>query len=441
MRASDGKKLFGENENEKLIPASTLKVLTSAAILHYFSPYEKIKTKFYYTKTLTQGVITGDLYAVGNGDPCLISENLWQIASDLKNMGIKKILGQIVIDQNLFIDPFRDSSRISYEEKSTNAYDAPISAFGVNFNTLAVAVAPAEKMGQKALVHLDPYPVDEVYIENSTVTVSHHEGTKLSIERIKSPQGIKLLVSGKISSKDPIKKFYRSIIDPTKTPGNILKAFLLGQGIAVQGKTTSGKLPPDAKELLTHESIGLGRMVEDLLNFSNNYIADVFLNKLSAEKGTDRQGSFQGGVNLLKKFLQNEIALKEEPFLVDGSGLSRKNRVSAADLAHILVYMSHRFDLFSEFLGAFPIAGKTGSLKDRFTQGQAKIFQGNLRAKTGTLPEGPVVCSLAGYFMSKTQGLIVFAIIQNGKPEQKQLGINELHLMQEEALVEQMKYL
>ena len=81
----------------------------------------------------------------GGGDPKLVSEDLWQIAADIHNLGIRRITGDIIIDNSLFQIQARDESRESGRKSSDNAWDAPVTAFGVNFNTLAISVAPAEE--------------------------------------------------------------------------------------------------------------------------------------------------------------------------------------------------------------------------------------------------------------------------------------------------------
>src|SRR5690606_38979914 len=126
------------------------------------------------------------LVVVGDGDPYIVSEKLWQLAADLDHLGIKEVEGNIVIDGRLFDGDGRDASRKSGTVHSANAYDAPVSAFGVNFNTLAVAVAPGERQGAPALANLDPVPIDGVTIRNHLKTV---DGSRSSYKVERTSKG------------------------------------------------------------------------------------------------------------------------------------------------------------------------------------------------------------------------------------------------------------
>ncbi len=104
VRVSDGKVLYEKNSSSILCPASVTKILVGAAAFHLYGPPSTIKTQFYLNRA------NGDLIAVGAGDPFLISEKLWQMAADVKNMGIKEISGNIIIDNSLFDGEARDFS-------------------------------------------------------------------------------------------------------------------------------------------------------------------------------------------------------------------------------------------------------------------------------------------------------------------------------------------
>ena len=130
IRVSDGKLLYGYNKDKHLIPASVTKLITSAAALKLWGAHHKFKTEVFYTGMRKKGVITGDIILKGDGDPYLVSEKLWQMAADLRILGLNKISGDLIIDQSLFPGDDRDSSRKAGRHSSANAYDAPVSALG-----------------------------------------------------------------------------------------------------------------------------------------------------------------------------------------------------------------------------------------------------------------------------------------------------------------------
>jgi D-alanyl-D-alanine carboxypeptidase len=122
-RLSDGQVLWEKDADQLVSPASVTKVITSAAALAKFSPVHTFKTTLYHTGTRQNQRVAGDLVIVGDGDPFLISEKLWQLAADLKNMGIKEFAGDLVIDNSLFDEEVRDESRKDSARLSHNAYN------------------------------------------------------------------------------------------------------------------------------------------------------------------------------------------------------------------------------------------------------------------------------------------------------------------------------
>ena len=102
IRVRDGKLLFSYNKDKALIPASVTKLVTSAAAIKLWGPNHTFKTKMFYTGRKSGGQIYGDLFIKGDGDPFLISEKLWQMASDLRNLGLKNVKGDLILDQSLF---------------------------------------------------------------------------------------------------------------------------------------------------------------------------------------------------------------------------------------------------------------------------------------------------------------------------------------------------
>ena len=98
----DGQTIFAHNAATQLSPASITKLLLAGTALAKFSPNYQFDTIFYTDGPLKAGQINGNLYVKGAGDPMLVNEILWQIAADLKHLGVKQITGQLVIDDSVF---------------------------------------------------------------------------------------------------------------------------------------------------------------------------------------------------------------------------------------------------------------------------------------------------------------------------------------------------
>ena len=432
VRLKDNKVLFQKAPHKMLSPASVTKLFTAAASLHYLGPHYTFKTPLYHTGSRKGPHINGDLIIKGSGDPMFVSEKLWQMAADLRHMGIRNISGDIIIDNSLFDGVFHDKARQGGKARSRHAYDAPLTAFAVNFNTFAVAISPGERVGHRGLVSLDPYPLRGLLVENKTRTSLSHLKTASRVSRITQKNAVKMVVSGQISQRDTVKKIYRSVGDPVKAAGEQVRAFLNKEGILVQGVVRGGLMPGHAKKLLTVTGYPLQKIVKGLNKYSNNYIADVLLKKLATTEAA--KGSLENGVLVVKEFLKKEVSIPPTFTLKNGSGLSPENRASAHQIVKILAYMEKRLDLFPEFLNSLPTAGIDGTLKDRFSSMRTKALKGIVRAKTGTLTAPVTVATLAGYLRHKKHGLVAFAILDNGIEGKRQPSLQDLKDRQDIAL-------
>jgi D-alanyl-D-alanine carboxypeptidase/D-alanyl-D-alanine-endopeptidase (penicillin-binding protein 4) len=448
VRIADNKVLFSLDPTKIVAPASVSKIVTAAAALVKFGPSKTFNTRFYRTGELKNGVVLGDLIVVGDGDSYLVSEKLWQMAADLRNMGVKEIRGNIVIDNSLFDEVSRDELRIGAVKGSSHAYDAPVSALGVNFNTIAVAMAPGNQIGSPAYVNLDPYAIQGVVIDNQLRTSAKKIAAGINLTRLTLGDGRqRLSASGVISADQAITKLYRSVSDNVQSSGEQIRSFLKSEGLTVPGKVRAGILPKGAALLYELESYPLSKVIDGLNHFSNNYVADVLIKRLGAafpRTGTPDapgQGSFENGMAVVTDFLKNDVGIKDKFIMKNGSGLTTENRISADQLCKVLTYLAKGLDVFPEFLASLSASGLNGTLEKRFGKQDTQSLQGKVRAKTGTLSEPISVSSLAGYVYHPVHGLLAFAILQNGVEGKKQPGIDALRNMQDHAIADFLKYL
>lgn len=437
-RIRDGKVLFESNADALLSPASATKVLTSAAALAYFGPAFTFTTPILYSGTLERQRLRGDLYVQGNGDPFLVSEVLWQTAVDLRHLGIREIAGNVIIDNTLFDNESRDESRLEGAQQSIHAYDAPVSAFAVNFNTVAVAFAPTTK-GKAAISEVTPFPLKNVRLVSRAMTIGGDDNAQVSVTRSALPNGgVSLKGSGVIGASARLKKVYRSAADPTVTSGDYLLGFLEKANIRVLGKVRTGKTPGTARRLYEINGFEMRRIVQGLNTFSNNFIADMLTKRLGAAFGDESKidapgsGSLKAGVKVLTDFLRGDVGIKSDFKLLNGSGLSTENRLSARQLLSVLNYMESRGDLYPDFLASLPANGWDGTLRKRINRDDS--MAGQIHAKSGTLTEPITVASLAGYFRHPKEGWISFVMIGNGREGRGQPGLQDLRNLQDDVL-------
>jgi D-alanyl-D-alanine carboxypeptidase/D-alanyl-D-alanine-endopeptidase (penicillin-binding protein 4) len=334
--------LLAVNVNKALVPASILKIATAAAALHYLEPTHRFTTEFRLSKE-------NDLYVLGRGDPYLVSEELDLIAHQLKSKGLNEV-------RNIYLDDryFQSNLVLHGTKRSINPYDAYNGALCVNFNTVFVKIAS--------------------------------DGTVRSAE----PQTPLTDLARKIALRSRQRGEVR--INLSESPekclryaGELTKAFLEMRSIHVQGKVAKAKRDSTAFPLfyLHRSSRTLAEISREMFKYSNNFMANqIFLAMGAARHGPPAtveksqlvMADFFGFLGLPR--------LKVE----EGSGLSRRNRITATQMIVVL-------DHFRPHRNLLPHEGKTWS-------------------KTGTLSD---VKSVAGYLGEEQASAISFVIMLNGR--------------------------
>lgn len=398
-------KIIFENKPEQLLtPASITKIATASAVLSAFPPGTKFKTELLSDSAIEGGRLKGNLYFRGGGDPGFVSENLWFLVNQFIRSGIKTIDGDIKVDDTIFdqvrFDDSRESNRVD------RAYDAPVGGLSFNWNAVNVFVRPGAT-GEKARVFLDPEN-SLVKLDNRTKTVS-----KGSSDIFTERKDNTIIVTGQIRKGDREITIYKNILQPEFWAGANLIEFLNQRGVQVKGKVTKGKTPPSAEVLASVDSKPIEAMLVDMNKFSNNFVAEMLTKQISS--GPDAPGSLAGGMHLIRSHLK-QIGVKENQFsLVNPSGLTRDNKISARAIWHILNHIHQDLRLFPEFIVSLPIAGIDGTLKKRMRGENGERW---VRGKTGFING---VVSLAGYAGRKNGQTMTFVFMYNGSADESKV--------------------
>lgn len=392
---------FGLNQEKDFTPASVTKIATASTVLRELGSSYKFQTTLWGLGHIKNGVLKSDLFLKGGGDPGFVSETMWFLVNELVRTGIKNIEGDLVVDDTNFdsirVDASRDPERVD------RAYDAPIGAMSFNWNSLNVFVRPGE-VGKNAVVILDP--IDGGFkIENKAKTV---KGRKTQVEV--SREGGRIVVRGSIGQDADEFVAYKNIDDPAIWSGQNLKFFLEQRGISLKGRVRSGKVDKAANLLAKAESKPVNQHVMDMMKFSNNYVAEMLTKDLAMVKGKT-PASLSEGMAIIRDNVASLGVSRSRFNLINPSGLSRKNKIKPIDLSRILAASYQNFPIFPEFLSAFPIAGRDGTLKRRMKDTEA---EGWVRAKTGLLTG---VVALAGYATRKDGSIRAFSFIYNGRAD------------------------
>ncbi len=397
--ARTGALLATHQADLQLNPASCMKIITAVAALAALGPDYHFETRLSADRAPDAAGRVGTLYLWGNGDPMLVSERVWTIAAALRSRGVESVK-DIVVD-----DRFFDGA--SYPRRAgadSRACSAPTSAVAMYFNTITVRVSPGHASGAPARAALEP-PVATIRLVNRAKTGG--KGTKIAVTRKASKEGDIITVSGTIASNAESAAFPKSITQPARYAGSVLRHMLLQNGITVTGKVRRGSAPKGAVLLTTQESRPLAELVRSMNKFSNNFMAEQILKHLGAIR-VGRPGSTAKGVAVLADHLKAAGIDPAALALENGSGYSDQTRISAQQLVAILVRAYRDFSLRPELIASLPILGVDGTAR-RYKA--APAVRGRGRGKTGTLNG---VTSLAGYVPMADGRIAAYAILANG---------------------------
>lgn len=400
--------LLDRGSHRKMIPASISKILTASAVLEAFPPGTKLKTTLQTTAKVENGILKGDLYLKGGGDPGFVSENMWFLVNHFKRENVKLIEGDIVVDDTLF-----DSKRYDESRQSTRvdrAYDSPVGAMSFNWNSINIFIRPGSEVGESAKVFVDPEN-EYIRLVNKAKT-SAGGGNKLIIERQRDSKhpGDTIVVSGSLGINAKEQVVFKNITSPDLWSGFNLKSFLEQRGILVKGQVKTGKTPSSARVVAEAESKPIELMVTDMNKFSNNFVAEMLTKLLHSQDG--QQGTLNGGIQKIRQHLAGLKIPTDEFEFYNPSGLTRDNLLSSRAMGLLLKKQKQNFQLQPEFLSSLPISGIDGTLKRRLkgTSGERWV-----RAKTGYLTG---VVTLAGYVGCPSGIVGEFSFIFNGKTDE-----------------------
>jgi D-alanyl-D-alanine carboxypeptidase/D-alanyl-D-alanine-endopeptidase (penicillin-binding protein 4) len=409
--AQSGKVLYQKNANKPLIPASNMKIVSSAAALHYLGPDYVFRTKV--------GLLGNDVVVIGGGDPLLgepklnsqdprsLNRIFDEIVTVLTEAGTKRV-DDIVIDASFF-----DNNRVhpSWPRDQLNQwYACEIS--GLNFYNNCVRIT-AERANNRPTLKMEP--------TNSFVTLVNQ--LKLVSSGSSAVGAYRNHVPNKLSVRGNLNQqagFDVAIEQPQGLFASILSDRLKGAGISVEGQILQKyvKADPSIRVLKTFEtpiSDVLMRCNKDSLGLA----AESLVKTISAE---NTQGQINGewghGLTLIARYLQSLDIPADHFVLDDGSGLSRKNQLSPTALVAVLkdIYVGRGRDIFVDSLA---IGGTDGTISRYFRQAP---YKGNICGKTGYIAN---VRTFSG--ICKTpRGDIIFSILTEGGSSVTRTCINDI---------------
>ena len=400
------------NSLKSLVPASVMKLITSAAALELLGPDYTFKTTLGYSGSIKKsGKLTGNILIKGGGDPTLGSNNFpdynkdfvlnW--GSEIRKQGISKIEGRVLTDDSYF-DYLPVPQKWLLEDVG-NYYGAGVYGLSVYDNTYEIHLKTTADSSKPVITGIFP---EECRSDIENLLIAY--GTNEKGYVFSSPYITAAWLAGSVPANKEDYMLKASVPDPPLLMAKILDKELRSDGIKIKHDPSTVRLQPDYTStdfmpLVDIMSPPLSEIIEVLNHESINLYAEHLTKELGKRfKGI---GSTAAGIEVIKDFLKS-AGIKTDGFnMEDGSGLSPSNSINSRTLVDLLIYMKKNGKHFPEFFASLPDAGTEGTLKTYFTD---QIFASRLWAKSGSMTR---VRSYAGYFTTVSGKNMAFSIIVN----------------------------
>lgn len=420
-----GRILFEQNAVKLLQPASVMKAYTVAAALDRLTPDFRFRTSVYAKRRPdATGTIHGDLTIYGRGDPSIAArfhhgdyqQGIDALASRIQAAGVQRIEGDLVGDDRYFTGaPFG----FGWEWADLQWYGgAEVSALSVNDNALDLLIKPGPSVGAPCTITTGP-PMPLIQFANRATTTAR--GTERAVSVYRDLGGRVIEIGGSLPLDDPGWTGIISVSRPARVFVHMLRAALARRGVTITGRSRAVERseragapldPTSLTEIASMQSPPLREIAARTLKSSQNLYAELILRALGTVGRADAtQTSEEAGLAVVRDFLREAGVDPRRLVLTDGSGLSRRDLVTAESMLKLFTYMDrHRFA--AAFREALPVAGVDGTLRTRM---KGTVAAHNVRAKTGSLP---AVAALSGYVTSATGEHLVFSIVINNHAEE-----------------------
>lgn len=447
----DGRSLYSLNSSRPLTPASTTKLITAYSALLVFGPDYSIPTIALAEQSPRKGVLHGDLYVKGHGDPLLSINDIDVLVDRIKASGITRIEGDIVGDGTYFDDVYE---RKDYSGDADHVVDLPpISALAIENNMVTVVVSSPRTSGQlcnvqtfppssgftivnsaksytaapkksrkssgkkkrkrSALERFVPEPATTPAILHGTfgdqtyyIDGANEAGVAISITADDEGRQI-VRVTGSLAANKTVSRQFE-IRNPPLVVAGMLYDRLRTRGITIAGVIRSGETATKATGIAEFRR-PMAQVLEPVMKNSDNYYAEYLFKMIGGATAKSAAGkTAQYSRTAVAQCMENCAVPFEACVMNDGSGLSRRNLISSDALAATLQAAFRNKKLYNALYSSMSIAGVDGTLRKRMRGTPAEK---NLHGKTGTLRN---VSALTGYVTTADGEVVGFAAVMNG---------------------------
>jgi D-alanyl-D-alanine carboxypeptidase/D-alanyl-D-alanine-endopeptidase (penicillin-binding protein 4) len=420
--AESGETLYEQNADKYFVPASNMKLFTTALALAKLGPEYRFHTTLEARGTISsEGVLGGDLALVGRGDPNLSNRKfpyelkeefdgppekvLGELADAAVAKGVKEISGDVLGDDSYFP---RERYPNGWEiDDMVWEYGAAISAIVVDDNTVALTLTPGEQPGNAVQATVTPGTPDFT-VENEVTTSA--ADVKPDLTLVREPGANIVVVKGSLPAKSAPRKLVLAIEEPAQHAAATLKRLLEERGVKVAGVARArhdhAELGGDPAVLAEHVSVPLGDAVKLINKISQNLHTEMLLRTVA------RQNAAWATPDELMKvpadFYTAAGIAPGDVIQADASGLSRHDLVTPRAIVTLLGF-AQKQSWFGSYSASLPVAGVDGTLEDRMKN---TLAAGQIHAKTGSVEH---VRTLSGFAETPGGRRVIFSFLSNNQ--------------------------
>ncbi len=392
INAETGRQIYALNAKVGMAPASNLKTLTAATAFYLLGKDFTYETSLFYSGTIENGILNGDLIIRGNGDPTLGSWRYNQTKTEvilskwvaaIRAAGIRKITGQIIGDPSAFESQITPNGWVWQD--MGNYYGAGASGLTWRENQYDLHLIPGARVGEPVKITGTKPVMEQIHFINELKTGGTHSGDQTYIYI--APYGHIAYVRGTAPANHPRFQVSGAVPSPALFCAGSLQKALQKEGIAISKPVTTTrllelageKIPSDRQLITTHISPNLTEIIHWFLKRSINLYGELLIKTIAHQTGA--VGSTKKGIEIEKKFWVNKGISKEALHVLDGSGLSPEDRITTEALATVLFHVRQE-SWYSQYKECLPIIHNI-HMKSGHINGVAS-YTGFLTSREGT---------------------------------------------------------
>ncbi len=378
-------------------PASIAKLATTFAALEILGPAFSWSTPVYIDGPVQDGVLQGNLYIKGQGDPKLVAERIWLLLRRVQGLGIRRIGGDIVLDHSSFEIPPQDAG--AFDGEPLRPYNAAPDALLLNYKSVLMTFTPR---GQHAQVHVEP-PLAGVELMQSVTLGRGPCADWRGALQADFASASRIQFRGNYPAACGEREWPVAYSAPAAFATRAVAGMWQHIGGELGGQARDGRVPANLAPVFEVRSPPLAEVVRDINKYSNNVMAQQLFLTLGLQR--KNPSTFDVSREVLSEWWRDRVGGDDTPSFGNGSGLSRDERITAQQLARLL-QVAWASPLMPELMSSLPVSGIDGTMR----RGRGKGSAGLAHLKTGSLRD---VSGVAGYVLGANGRRYVLVAIAN----------------------------